>query len=97
MSKSKPKLERGARSQAVRASLKAHPSASPAKVVAALQKQGVQISLGLVSVIKYSKGASGLADVKTSANTLLMAKKLADRVGGIRNAHELLNLLEKLR
>ena len=97
MARKQPELERGARSKAVRAFLKTHPSASPAKVVAALQEQGLKISLGLVSVIKYSKGASGRADVKTSANTLLMAKKLADRVGGIRNVQELLNLLEKLR
>lgn len=97
MAKKQPELERGARSKVVRAFLKAHPSASPAKVVAALQEQGLQVSLGLVSVIKYSKRASGRADFKTSAETLFQAKKLADRVGGIRNAQELLNLLEQLR
>jgi len=97
MARKQPELERGARSKAVRAFLKAHPSASPAKVVAALQEQGLQVSLGLVSVIKYSKRTSGLADVKTSAAALFQAKKLADRVGGIRNAQELLNLLEQLR
>jgi len=34
---------------------------------------------------------------KRLAAALFQAKKLADRVGGIRNAQELLNLLEQLR
>ncbi len=47
--------ERGNRSGLIRAYLAKHPKASPKDVVAALAESGEVVSLGLVSVIKYSK------------------------------------------
>lgn len=49
------KVERGARSQAVKKYLKEHPKAGPKEVVDTLKAQGVVVSAGLVAGIKYGK------------------------------------------
>ncbi len=92
----KVKLERGVRSKAVRDYLAANPKSSPKKVVAELKKTGVDVSLGLVSVIKYSKASRGKKD-KGTLDGLLHAKKFIDQVGGIEAAREAIELIEKLR
>jgi hypothetical protein len=91
-----PSLERGARSKAVRDYLAANPKDSPQKVVAALKEQGVEVSLGLVSVIKYSKPKSNRGGLGTTADALLQTKKLVDAIG-FDNARLALDVLEKLR
>lgn len=90
-----PSLERGARSKAVRDYLAKNPKDSPQKVVSALKDKGVEVSLGLVSVIKYSKG-SKLGSLGTTADTLLQTKRLVDAIG-FDKARMALDVLEKLR
>jgi len=90
-----PSLERGVRSKAVRDYLAANPQDSPQKVVAALKEQGVEVSLGLVSVIKYSKG-SKRSSLGLTTDALLLTKKLVDAIG-FDNARKALDVLEKLR
>jgi len=96
----KKKLERGARSQAVRDYLAENPKASPKDVVAALKEKGVSVSLGLVSVIKYSKRSAGIRSLGKSNSSLaglLHAKRFIDEVGGIEAAKEAIMLIERLR
>lgn len=51
--------ERGSRSQAIRDYLQSNPKAGPKEVVAALGAQGISVTKGLVSNIKYGKAAKG--------------------------------------
>ena len=48
-------VERGARSKAIREYLKSHSSAGPKEIVAALKEQGVEVTVGLASNIKYGR------------------------------------------
>lgn len=95
------KPERGVRSQAVRDYLKKNPKASPKDIVAGLKEQGVTVSLGLVSVIKYTKKGpkTGKRGGKGSGTleSLLHAKKFIDHVGGIDAAKEAISMIEQLR
>lgn len=50
--------EHGARSKAIREYLKSNPAAGPNKVVAALKEQGLTVTKGLVSNIKYGGQSS---------------------------------------
>lgn len=90
-----PSLERGARSKAVRDYLAANPKDSQQKVVAALKEQGIEVSLGLVSVIKY-KPKSNRGSLGTTTDALLLTKKLVDVIG-FDNARMALDVLERLR
>lgn len=56
--------ERGYRSKMVREFLAKNPNASPKDVVKSLAKKKIAVSLGLVSVIKYSKKNSGVSPDK---------------------------------
>lgn len=47
-----PTPERGAKTKAVKEYLTAHKRAKPREVVAALQEQGIDVSSGMVSIIK---------------------------------------------
>jgi len=102
MAKKKKPEERGARSKAVRDFLAANPKASPKVVVEELSKQGISVSLGLVSVIKYSKrgkmnrSARRGGRLSGSFDSLLHAKKFIDEVGGFEAAKEAISLVEKL-
>lgn len=51
--------ERGTRSKAIREYLKSHPQAGPKEIVAALGAEGIQVTSGLVSNIKYGKLKTG--------------------------------------
>lgn len=94
-SKDDQTLERGARSIAVRKYLASHPKASPKVVVEALQEQGIEVSLGLVSVIKYSKVYKRRGLIP-SADELLKAKRLVDRLG-FEKVKVALDVLERLQ
>lgn len=48
-------LKRGARTKAIREYLKTNPSAGPQKIVADLAAQGIEVTLGLVSNVKYGR------------------------------------------
>ena len=93
------KPERGERSKAVREYLKENPSASPKQVVAALKAQGMKISLGLVSVLKYSKRPIGVKarNMDSSFDNLIRAKKFVDQVGGVGEALAAIKTIEMLR
>ncbi len=92
-----PPLERGARSKAVRDYLAKNRKASPKVVVSALKEQGIDVSPGLVMVIKYSKRGKRFASVESQASALLLVKKMAEKIGGISKAHAALDILEQLR
>ena len=47
------------KSAAIREYISANPSAGPTAIYDALTKQGIKVSKGLVSVVKYSKPKSG--------------------------------------
>ena len=47
------------KSAAIREYISANPSAGPTAIYDALAKQGIKVSKGLVSVVKYSKPKSG--------------------------------------
>jgi hypothetical protein len=96
---------RGAMSQAIRDQLALDGSASPKTIQAALKEKGIEVSVGLISAIKYggkNKGAGkkvpGKRGRKPAAGSLTIddlkhAKELADRLGGVDAAIALLNTL----
>ncbi len=63
--------------------------------MAALKEQGDEVSLGLVSVIKYSKG-SKRGNLGTTTDALLLTKKLVE-CDRIRQRTHGIDVLEKLR
>ena len=113
----KRKTARGRRggvnkSQAIRDYLDRHPGATPKVIIAALGKQGIEVSEGLVSVVKYApnrrkpkRGARRQNNGRArrgshgflSVENLVATKKLADRLGGIHEVRDALDTLEKLR
>jgi hypothetical protein len=55
----KRKTAAKSKSAAIREYISANPSAGPAAIFDALTKQGIKVSKGLVSVVKYSKPKPG--------------------------------------
>ena len=101
-------IERGGKSRAIRDYFEAHPEATPRQVVQALEEQGVSVTEGLVSNIKYSlrrKGSDSKAvrSLKAPVNgsltfeQLALAKRLAAEFGGIEQAKRALDLLAQLQ
>ena len=97
------KRKHGAKSAAIRAYLAENSGAMPRDVVAALKEKGIRVSPQMVSVLKGKvKGGSGLrgARGRRAGNldlaALVIAKKLADQLGGIEKAREALAVLAKL-
>ena len=101
---------RGARSQAIRDYLAQSPGASSKEVVAGLQAKGIEVKETLVNSIKYgkrskalsrkrivSRGRPGRATGTLTSDDLLEAKRLADQLGGIKQARQALETLERLR
>ena len=110
---------RGVRTKAVRDYLTANPDASPKEVVASLAAQGIDVKVGLVSVIKYSKKSGGkktpgrklgrpaaaskaarpsaAVGAGVTLDTLIDAKQLVDKLGGLDQTISLLNKLAQLR
>ena len=97
----------GSKSAAIRDYIAAKPNAKPKEILTALNARGIDVSVGLVSVVKYAKPKSGKkpgrpkGKAKTSASglsadQLLAAKALADALGGIKKTREALDLIEKL-
>jgi len=96
----------GSKSAAIRDYIASNPNAKPKEILTALKASGIDVSVGLVSVVKYAKPKSGkklgrpkkAASTSTdlSADQLLAAKALADSMGGIQNTREALDLIEKL-
>ena len=89
------------KSQSIRDHLQANPTATPNEIVAALKKQGVKVSQGLASNVKYTSGAkkkSGKKGTKRTVrrklpgaravdiSTLLAAAKFVAQVGDAETA-----------
>lgn len=96
------------KSQHIRDYLAANPGATPNQIKDGLAKQGVKVSTGLASNVKYTSGTGAKKKKKPgrrgrpkatplSAQNLLDAKKLADDLGGIGEARKALDALEKLQ
>lgn len=99
------------RSQAIRDYLETDPGATPKTIVSALAAQGIEVSEGLASNVKYTTQAKqrggwkrpgkrgrrrGAAAGSVSASDLFEAKRLVDVVGGIEEARKALDTLEQL-
>ncbi|MBS0264226.1 MAG: hypothetical protein JSS02_19975 [Planctomycetes bacterium] len=57
----------GSKSDAIRNYLKSNPGARPSAIVAALQAQGISVSLGLAKVVKYSKARQTSAEIDSAS------------------------------
>jgi len=105
------RTKRGQRSQAIRDYLSAHPAAGPKDVIAALKEQGVAVTVGLVSNVKYgSKHKEGHRSRTTTARAaarrtragslsveqLVEVKQFADAFGGAEQLRSALSILEQL-
>jgi hypothetical protein len=93
------------KSQALRDYLARSPTATPSQIKQALAAKGIVVGDSLISQIKYrppkskSKrrpGPTALHHGEISLETLLVAKALAQRLGGVARAHEALFALQKL-
>jgi len=101
----------GAKSEAIRTYLAANPDAGPTAVVAALKEQGVKVTVGLVSNLKFrlanpagkrGRPAAGRRAFKNghaeiTTDQLLAAKRMADELGGVEAARAALDALVALR
>lgn len=104
--KSKRGRRRVNKSQAIRDYLAGHPNAMPKDIQAGLAAEGVKVSSALISAVKYGgKSAKGrrkaargrAARTSITADELIHAKGLADRMGGVDRAKAVLEALAKLK
>ena len=98
------------KSQAIRDYLAKHPDATPTTIKEALKTKGVRVGDSLISQVKYSKtkakakargrvrrgGQARKRARGVSMETLLAARDLAKRLGGVARAKEALSMLERL-
>ena len=96
------------KSAAIREYISANPSAGPTAIYDALTKQGIKVSKGLVSVVKYSKPKPGKQSSQPkrkavsdsgggmSAAELIATKQVVDSLGGIAQTKEIVDLLKQL-
>jgi hypothetical protein len=96
------------KSKAIRDYKAAHGDSGPTSIAEALGKEGVKVSPAFVSTVLSNarktsgKGKRGRRRGRTAAGTgsalnqLVLAKKLAARMGGIDKARQALNTLAKL-
>jgi len=97
----------GSKAQAVRDEFAAQgASARPKDVIAALKEKGISVAPAQVSNIKATlgktsggkkKGAVGGAKGEFTLDSLLEAKKLAEKLGGVEVALKALTALSKLQ
>jgi hypothetical protein len=107
------RLKRGAKTQAVRDYLDAHPDASPKEIVEGLKAQGMKVKITLVNGIKYNKRSKpgrrkrrSLVAYAAARRTslrgvtieqLLEVKRIADALGGADQLRQALDTLEQFR
>jgi hypothetical protein len=90
------------KSELIRSYKKSHGGAGPTEIAAALSKDGSKISPQFVSTVlsndrrKSRKGRRAKAAGNDSVQTLVLAKKLADQMGGIDQARTALNALARI-
>lgn len=101
----------GSKSQAIRDYLAKNPGASPKQIVQDLKDQGVEVSMGLANVVKYSSGRKGRrkkvkrgrpagSRASTSGGLtmeqLIETKRIVDKLGGTAEVRRALDVLDKL-
>lgn len=105
------RMKRGAKTQAIREYIAAHPDQGPKDIVAGLKAAGMTVKPGLVSAVKYGKKdrkrsrrpSLRVAARRTSSNgsitveQLLSVKNIADAIGGIDHLRSALDTLDRLR
>jgi hypothetical protein len=97
------------KSQAIRDYINANPKSKPKEIVEALAAQGVTVSPAFVSTLRSNdkrkgrKGPGRRGRPAASAGgggfgleSLVQAKKLADKMGGVSKAREALDALAKI-
>ena len=100
-------------SQAIRDYLAANPSASPNDIVAGLKQQGITVSPGLASNVKYTSrskagkrgrpagrrgpGRPRSGNGALTAADLIEAKRLADQLGGVEKVRKALEMIQELQ
>lgn len=91
------------KSQAIRDYFKAHPEAGPTEVSKALTGKGLAVSVALVSNVRHNMNKKsgfgtrrGRASGSVNVDSLRVAKKLADQLGGIDKARHALDVLAEL-
>ena len=98
------------KSQAIRDYITANPKAKPKDVVTALSEQGVTVTPAFVSTLRSNdkrKGRKGpgrrgrpAGSTKSASSvgidSLVQAKKLIDKMGGINQARQALDALSKI-
>lgn len=108
MGKKKAKVNK---SRAIREYLAANPQATPNEIVEGLKQQGIAVSPGLASNVKYTSaqktpGRRGrpkgrrvakYGNGALTAADLLQAKRLVDQLGGLEQVQRALATLEELR
>ncbi|MEX0936993.1 MAG: hypothetical protein WDZ59_03975 [Pirellulales bacterium] len=93
------------KSEAVRDQLRRDPDAKPKAISAALAEQGIKVEPAYVSIIKTKfktapngqgrrgRGRGGKVDI----DNLLVAKRFAEQMGGVDQARQALDVLDRLR
>jgi hypothetical protein len=69
--------ERGAKSRAIREYLSAHPKSGPQQIVDGLKEQGIEVSFGLASAVKYRKKNKGARAGKSARRTVASDKPVS--------------------
>ena len=97
-------------SESIRQFIATHPGAMPKEVRQGLRQQGVKVSLGLISNVKYTSGkkkrkmrasvvhaAARRTSVAVTVEQLLEVKKFADSLGGADQVRMALDTLAELQ
>ena len=97
------------KSEAIRAYMKKNGGAGPTEVAAALAKDGIGVTPAFVSTVlsndrrksgkpskRKGKGRAAAASTGASLEHLIEAKKLIQKMGGIDEARQAINLLAKI-
>lgn len=102
------RFKRGAKAQAIRDAIAKTPEASAQEIVAAVKESGLRVTPQMVYGLR-ARAAKGPKKrrggrIKASSNgagfsidTLILAKKLANQLGGVEKAKEAMDALAKLQ
>jgi hypothetical protein len=104
-----PRLKRGLRSEAIREYVVANPKDGPAEIVEAMKKQGIKVTRGLASNVKYGgnrrkqkkrtmhSAARRTKKGSLTVEQLLEVKRLSESLGGLDRVQLALDALERFR
>jgi hypothetical protein len=71
------------KSQAIRDYLASNPKATPSEIVEALSGQGVTVSQGLASNVKYTSGAKGRKGKRGKGRVVKLRRPMRGRSGNV--------------